>query len=83
MKFTVSYQDQKLDLDMPTTISVKRMKEELQRIFNIKTELSLELTTKKRFLEEEYLLTDYHVSQGDLITVLEGIDGNKDNKISV
>lgn len=68
---------------MPTTISVKRMKEELQRIFNIKTELSLELTTKKRFLEEEYLLTDYHVSQGDLITVLEGIDGNKDNKISV
>lgn len=76
---TLRYQDRSLDLRLPTQIEVRRLIKELDQIFNGPSErrkYQLFALNKGILLDEGKYLSDYPLTTGDVLTILEDENRN-------
>lgn len=76
---TLRYQDRSLDLRLPTQIEVRRLIKELDQIFNgpsERTKYQLFALNKGILLDEGKYLSDYPLTTGDVLTILEDENRN-------
>lgn len=72
MKISFLIKKQIIDLEFSDSLTVKRLKEELKKLYHLQDQIIMKVVTKQLLLDDSKKFNDYLITTGDLIEIKEG-----------